>query len=238
MLVYPAVGLFLIVMGDTAIAGKPDDITESEMQLLPRYCADTMGFKYGDAYSNTSPRAAHWVALMGKDFWAMHHYCWAQINMGRSMRAGVSAQTRKGLWESARGDYMYVIKQAAQNFVMLPELYTRLGEVELLLAKPDRANLAFAKARILKPDYWPAYSKWADFLIKIGKRAEALKIVSLGLEQSPDAKVLLEQYRILGGKPTDLPKPIPKPQTTTDKDAQQIVADKAESPNGEGDAKQ
>lgn len=205
-------GLALMGLAGTAAANKPDDITEAEMKLLPAYCVDTMGFNYGDAYSNTSPRAGHWVALMGKTFWAMHHYCWAHINMSRSRRAGISPQLRQALWEGIRGDYGYVIKNATPDFIMLPEIYTRIGEVELLLGHPDKAGEAFGRARQLKPDYWPAYSHWAEFLMKIGRRPEAMKVVISGLENAPGAKVLLEQYRVLGGKKADLPKPVAKPQ--------------------------
>lgn len=206
--------LTLAFMGITnVIHAKPEGITEVEMKLLPRYCPDTMGFKYGDAYSNTSPRAGHWVSLMGKSFWTMHHYCWAQINMNRAQKAGLPAQTRRGLWESARGDYGFVINNSQPDFIMLPEIYTRLGEVELLLAHTDKANEAFTQARKLKPDYWPAYSHWVEFLIKVGRRAEAFKMVISGLEQSPGAKVLLEQFRALGGKPSEIPKQIEKPNS-------------------------
>ena len=89
-----ALGLSLMVITGMAVA-KPNDITETEMELLPRYCPDTMGFKYGDAYSNTSPRASYWVSLMGPSFWAMHHYCWALISINRSQRAGISVQVQK-----------------------------------------------------------------------------------------------------------------------------------------------
>jgi tetratricopeptide (TPR) repeat protein len=195
---------------------KPEGVTEAEMKLLPRYCPDTMGFNYGDAYSNTSPRAGHWVSLMGKSFWTMHHYCWAQINMNRAQKAGLPTQTRRGLWESARGDYGFVIANAQPDFIMLPEIYTRIGEVELFLAHQDKADEAFARARELKPDYWPAYSHWAEFLIKVGRRAEAMKMVISGLEQSPDAKVLREQFRVLGGKASDIPKPIEKPKAESE----------------------
>jgi len=209
-LLYLVLGLMLLATAGMASA-KPTNVTDAEMSLLPRYCPDTMGFKYGDAYSNTSPRASHWVALMGKGFWHMHHYCWAQINLSRSRRAGTPEQMRKALWESVRGDYLYVINNTAADFVMLPEIYSRLGEVELLLAQPKQANEAFAKSRQLKPDYWPAYSHWAEFLMKTGRRSEALKVVASGLAHSPDAKVLLELFRLLGGKPSDIPKPPEKP---------------------------
>lgn len=229
--------LSLMAMAGSASA-KPEDITEPEMKLIPRYCADTMGFKYGDAYYNTSPRAGHWISLMGKGFWAMHHYCWARINMNRAQKAGVPAQTRRALWESARGDYGYVVNNTAPDFIMLPEIYTRIGEVELLLAHPDKANLAFIHAREIKPDYWPAYSYWAEFLIAAGKRADALKIVAAGLEHAPESKVLLEQFRLLGGRKSDIPKPKEKPQETPDATAEPSASNTPRAPEAQaaGDA--
>lgn len=218
----------LAVPSPDAQAGKPEDITESEMKLIPEYCPDTMGFGYGDAYYNTSPRAAHWVALMGKGFWHMHHYCWARINMNRAQRAGVPMQTKIALWGSALGDYKYVINHVPRNFVMLPEVYTKLGEVELLLGQPNKAQEAFAIARKLRPDYWPAYSNWAEFLMNRGKRSEALKVVTAGLEYSPNAKVLLELFKLLGGKPSDIPPPRERPEGGMDTDSGREPPDKTE----------
>lgn len=202
-----ALSLLLLMPSLEAQASKPEDIEEWEMKLIPPYCPDTMGFGYGDAFSNTSPRAAHWVGLMGNGFWHMHHYCWARISMNRAQRAGVPMKTRKALWGSALTDYKYVTNRVPRNFVMLPEVYTRLGEVELLLGSPDRANESFGRARQLKPDYWPAYSRWAEFLMSNGKRPEALRVVVSGLEYAPNAKVLLELFNVLGGRPSDIPLP-------------------------------
>lgn len=202
----------ILVMPGISSANKPEDVTQAEMKLIPAYCADTMGFNYGGAYSDTSPRAGHWVSLMGKSFWHMHHYCWGQINLMRARKAGIPAQTRQSMLESVSGDYQYVIKNSPPDFIMLPEISTRVGDVELLLSHPEKANEAFSRARQLKPDYWPAYSHWAEYLISIGRRPEALKLITSGLEHSPNAKVLLDLYRTLGGKPAGIPNPVEKKQ--------------------------
>ncbi len=70
---FRAVARQLLIAGLIAGAGavqasKPKNIEESEMKLAPAYCRDTQGFGYGDAYSNTSPRAGHWIGLMGNSF--------------------------------------------------------------------------------------------------------------------------------------------------------------------------
>lgn len=223
----------LVVWAGVAHANKPKNIEESEMQLIPPYCPHTMGFKYGDAYSRTSPMAKHWVGRMGESFWHMHHYCWARINLNRAQKAGTPQQERKGLLEQVRNDYNYVIERAPGDFIMLPEVYTRLGEVELLLGNPNKAKAAFDRARAQKPDYWPAYSYWAEFLLKKGQRPEALKTTAIGLSYAPDSKVLRELFRVLGGKPSDIP-PRPAEKTTeppavTENETQRDAA--AETPN-------
>jgi len=168
-----------------ALANKPKNITKAEMALIPKYCPDTMGFGYGDAHFNTSPRAPHWVSMLGKDFWNLHHYCWALINLNRANRFGIAKQLRKGILEDVLNDYRYVLDRAASDFILAPEILTRVGEAELKLARPERADEAFSRARQIKPDYWPAYSHWIEYLIAKGRRAEAKSLAQEGLEYSP-----------------------------------------------------
>lgn len=203
--------------GSLALANKPKGITKAEMALIPSYCPDTMGFGYGDAHYNTSPRAPHWVSMLGKDFWHLHHYCWALINRQRATRYGLSKMQRKGLLEEVLSDYQYVLERAAPDFILLPEILTRTGEVELILYRPERANATFARARQLKPDYWPAYSHWIEYLIGKGRRGEAKELAQEGLEISPGSKTLQEQYRLLGGNPALIvPRPPPAPPETSE----------------------
>jgi hypothetical protein len=79
-----------------------------------------------------------------------------------------------------------------------------MGEAELRINNPIKANVAFARARALKPDYWPAYTGWIDFLIKVGKTTDAKTLAQRGLEYSPKATLLVEQYQRLGGKLSDI----------------------------------
>lgn len=179
--------------------------SDAEMALIPSYCKDTQGFGYGDQSSNTSPRAKHWVGLMGETFWHMHHYCTGLIKKNRALKAGVRPEDRKFMIKDSINEYEYVIKNNKQHdFILLPEIYTRIGEGYIAISNSVAAEKAFAQARQLKPDYWPAYSHWAEHLIQTGKRAEAKKIVKKGLENSPSAKILIEQYRQLGGKLSEI----------------------------------
>lgn len=189
-------------------------ITADEFRLLPRYCQDSQAVTEN---WNDRNKRQRWENSMGaKNFSHMHHYCWALNGVAYSRKSSLTQQERVQVLLEASNDYRYVINNCTPDFVLLPEVYTRLGEVELMRRLPDRANQAFRQARSLKPDYWPAYSRWAEYLMDHGQRTEALKIVREGLEHSPEARPLLELYRTLGGKPSDIPpKPIEHSQTDT-----------------------
>ncbi len=194
----------LAISATWAVANKPANVTDGEVALLPSYCPDTMGFKYGDATYNTSPRAAYWVSLMGPGFWAVHHYCWALANLRRAKGIPSRSPLRVGTLEGVRADYIYVFENTRPDFVLLPEIYTRMGEVELLLGNVGGALVAYAKARQLKPDYWPAYSEWAEFLIKANQKVAAKQLIESGLSFAPDSKALADLYRSLGGNPSTI----------------------------------
>lgn len=191
-----------MLLSTIALAGPPESITSEEMALIPRYCAYAQTF--GQGYQR-SPEGRQWASRFGGNtFHHIHHYCWGQINLQRALRASTSGQERRHLLGRVIADYEYVIRQAPQDFVLLPEILTRKGEAELLRSLPNDANKSFARARALKPDYWPAYSAWAEFLIRAGKKAEAKSIVKSGLEHSPDSRALRDLYRLLGGHLSDM----------------------------------
>jgi tetratricopeptide (TPR) repeat protein len=203
-------GMSLTVFSTAGLANKIEEssITKEEWALLPAYCPHTMAFK-----GYTPENRAKWEPLMGgwKNFSAMHHYCWALIRFHRAEQARVPMAQKRGLRSMALDDFLYVLINTDEHFVLLPELLTKIGRTQLLLDRPNDADQSFAKARSIKPDYWPAYSHWAEFLKRSGRRDDALSVVKTGLQQAPTAKTLHELYRALGGKPGDIPQPIAPP---------------------------
>lgn len=185
----------------SAHAQRPQNVTPAEMALLPAYCVDTQGFNYGDATWNTSPRASYWVARMGPTFWHQHHYCWALIKWRRALEPGLSQQLRNGRLGDAIGDLEYVVRNATPDFPLLPEVFYRIGEIQLLLDNQVAAKEALDNAVRLKPDYWPAYLLWADALAKVKLTREAASHLELGLRRSPHSPQLRNAYRALGGDP-------------------------------------
>ena len=194
-------GLLLASLAGASPAQSPKDVTDGELALLPPFCYDTIGMRYGDKNSNRSPRASHWESLMGQSFWAMHHYCWAKINQRRIFAPGTDPKYRIGLLGGVVGDLGYVITNSPPDFIMLPEIYSALGVVELLRKNPAAANGHFNTARKLKPSYPPPYQMWSEYLLSTGKKDEAKALLKAGLEHNSTAVSLQVMYKKLGGDP-------------------------------------
>ena len=213
----------------------PGKMTKAELALLPAYCPDTMGFAgYGDAANNTSPRAGHWLSLMGNGFWHMHHYCGAQVAIMRAEKHSTGAQARKALLESAVDDIDYAIrngtKDSGPKFVMLPEIYLKRAQTLARLRQYDEAVASFGDSIAAKPDYWPAYAALADMYKNLGSPEKALEVVEQGLKFAPSSKLLNTMLAELqksgvkrspkkpepsGDKDTaNAPEPAPKPDAT------------------------
>jgi tetratricopeptide (TPR) repeat protein len=192
------------------LPNQPNFFTWGELALLPEYCRDTQGVLY-QVHGNgqDSPRAPYWLSLMGTDFWHMHHYCYALAYMMRAEAAGVTPQQKKYLYLRAISDYNYVIKNALPSMALMPEVMYKVGELQLLMENPGAASDAFERARQLRPDYWPAYTRWADVLAGLKRHNDALALVREGLRHSPDAKELLARatkYEAAGGRAAPLVK--------------------------------
>ena len=193
------VGLACAAWATVCLAGKPEDITDAEMALLPPYCADANTFKYGDASNNPSPNAPKWIGMMGPGFWHIHHYCWALINLNRAQRASMPPSVQAFTRQDAIEDMYYVIHNTTSDFVILPELYTKIGEVYLQLKRPRNAETAYSKAWELRPDYWPPYVQWATYLAQAGQRERARQVAQEGLKHAPTSQTLQKMVDDLGG---------------------------------------
>lgn len=195
--------MFVSLVATGVHAAKPADWSEGEVALAGPYCIDTMGFKYGDSSHNTSPRAAHWVGLMGQGFWAMHHYCWAMVNMRRAQVTMMPASQRRYLIGSAIDDLNYVLKSTPPGFVMRPEVHLRIGDAQALLGVQAQAIVSYTAARNANPDYWPAYQRMAEVLLGLKQTEQARGMLREGLTRVPGSVVLQNLYKRVGGDPAE-----------------------------------
>ena len=186
----------LVLVASAAPRNTPNNFTWGELALLPEYCRDTQGTVWGGPGGEQSPAAPKWLALMGDDFWHMHHYCYGLRDMLQADRA-ISDQAKRHLYGDAVNQYRYVITNARESMVLMPEVYYRLGEALIKQGDTASANEALEAARRLKPDYWPAYLLWVDQLIAARQITKAKELTARGLTFAPDSKLLQQRMREL-----------------------------------------
>ena len=218
------------VASSACAGGLPIGSTPGEVSLLPAYCMDTSSFGYGVESFNPSPRAGHWVGLMGKSFWHMHHYCYGLIKARRATFPGASPSHRKFMLENAINEFDYVITNSPADFIMLPEVFRMRGDVQLKLGRLADANDSYAVARRLKPDYAPAYINWADELVRTGLKKNALALLEDGLRAARESKDLRTGYAKLGGNVEAFIKALPAASVSAEAASAPALAAASERP--------
>lgn len=161
------------------------DFTAGELALLPPYCEVTQG---RPGYEGE--RGNHWRSLMGDDFRHMHHYCRGLNDIYVSKWPGLSARDRRFVLERAAREFQYIVRNSRPTMVLMPEVYVSLMDVQLKLGNVSAAYGAYERAKQLKPDYWPAYAKWADELVRVKQFGSAKQVLEEGLVQAPGSAEL------------------------------------------------
>jgi hypothetical protein len=184
-------------------AGRPP-YTQTDWALLPEWCIQTQDGESGDSgwtsrsgSRNPMPRSERLAALFGEDFFHMHHFCRGLYAERRQLRADLSDRERRAAIVTAIDEYRYLIRNCAETMPLMPEVYFRLGEMHLRIEERPQASEAFASARRIKPDYWPAYTRWADELISLRLLHQAEALVDQGLSYSPAQTQLIERKQRL-----------------------------------------
>lgn len=172
-----------------------ENINEAEYLLLPEYCRaqGNVSEKYYKKYYRDDV-TRKWQSALGDNYNHYHHFCWGIVSISRAYRLP-SQGGRGGMAKLAIDDIGYMLEHATPDFILLPEVYTKLGEALLLARDERRAEAAFRKAWEIKPDYWRAYVWWGQHLLNAGKPGEALTIAEAGLKNAPDVRALQELAR-------------------------------------------
>jgi tetratricopeptide (TPR) repeat protein len=177
----------------------PSGFTVGELALLPDYCKDVQGVYYGD-HTNPSPRASYWLGVIGPDLWHMHHYCRALVMERRAAQPGLSPGAKGEALLRALGDYEYLLTVGLPNDPLLPEILLRHGELLVQMGNLPEAERIWQRARELKPDYWPAYTRWIDVLIGLKLYERAATLTAAGIQNAPNNPELLERATTLEKK--------------------------------------
>ena len=154
--------------------------TAGELALLPEICKDIQGMP-----SYNGPRGDYWRSVAGNVLEHAHHYCRGMRDLLFLRTLQLKPEHRRLLWDRAAGEMMYMIKNVPPNNPMQPEFWLHYGFAKMNFGDLGEAQRAFEQSRTLKPDYWPAYTYWADFLISNKRFDEARAVIELGLKQLP-----------------------------------------------------
>ena len=123
----------------------------------------------------------------------MHHYCWGLMASNKATLFSVSRQERRFLLGESIQQFNYVLRNAPQNFVLLPEILTRKGENLIRLGQNPQGIAELRRAIDIKPDYWPPYAYLSDHYKKAGDIATAREWLEKGLSAAPDTKALQQR---------------------------------------------
>lgn len=209
-----------------AVANAPENVTPGEVARLPEFCPDTFSFTRQWAKEAPTPRQAYWQSLVGTTFWAMHHYCWGLIAAHRSMAAGVTPAQKEHLLHTAIRDLQYVVNEAPPNWILLPELHTRIGDFFEQRGRYVEAMENQQRSMSLKPDYWPPYVALIRMHVKWGKRQQSEQVLIDGLTRMPGQPQIMAAAKRAGI-------PIPAKLATIPRDpSAAATADPASMPAG------
>jgi tetratricopeptide (TPR) repeat protein len=203
-------GAAAVLLGSclSVAANTPQNISAAEISKLPPYCPAAQTFSTGGFPEGPLPQQRPWVAKMGRAFWAIHHYCWALVSARRATAPGVKDHDRQFLYGAAIADIHFVLNHAQPGFVLLPELYLRMGDYHLAVARYGEALEWYERARVEKADYWPPYVRAAELLGgALNRRADAIKLLQEGAQRMPAEKRFAEALKKLGASPAAMAAP-------------------------------
>src|SRR6218665_535223 len=178
-----------------AHSGSNPSASDGDLALLPPYCQDANW----DGRVMDTERRAVWRARLGQSFQGLHHYCWGLIKLRRAMVIAEKDQ-RSFTLKSAVGEFQYAIANSSADFLLLPEMFYRMGETHLADNNLNEALRSFEASRARRADYWPSYLKAAEALDQVKLRGRALDLLREGLSYSPSQPAMLERYKAWGGK--------------------------------------
>jgi hypothetical protein len=168
-----------------------------EVAMLPRYCIHTQHFRDKVPGGNNAEEVKRWYSVMGDTFHHMHHYCFGVMSFNRATILARDAPTRRHYLGNAILEFDYVLREAPQSFILLPEILTKKGEVLVRQGRGAVAVEQFERAAELKPDYWPPYAHLSDYYKESGDRIKARELLQKGLSFAPDARGLRRRLEAL-----------------------------------------
>lgn len=160
-----------------------------ELPLLPSYCTCKLRsddprwrrkcYKWQDKFRAYGAR--------GRDVVHIHHYC-SGLLMLRRVQRGVGE--RSALLKKAERQFNYMITHSSPKFILMPEIYSKMGMTQIMLEQSIKAMEYFKRAISLKNNYVPAYLQLIDLYVRSQNINGAISTAKMGLKYSPNSKQL------------------------------------------------
>jgi tetratricopeptide (TPR) repeat protein len=178
----------------SGIAAADQVENQMELALLPAFCRGTQQIR---AISHDPKPIEEYLAIYGKPYYHLHHYCWA---LNSENKAGHISDRlfRESKLTYALSDIQYSLDRSEPGFVFLPEMYNSQARILFTLHRDPEAVAALNKAIAAKPDYVPAYLRLSDYFVDKGNKAEAIKILEQGIDNTEKANALIKRLAKLG----------------------------------------
>ena len=181
----------MLMLRPSAVSAQDgQSYTQDELRALPRVCL-AQRYIHRRLRFPIVPEAERkqWAAKLGASYNHYHHYCVGLIFM---RRAAADASASDYNYRSAASNFQYVIRNASNQFVLLPEVYLRKGSALRFLGKHGAAATEFLNAIRLKSNYTPAYAALVELHVDLGDLESARDVLETGLRHAPDSKILAQ----------------------------------------------
>lgn len=183
--------IWLLAMSTVMAQGiKPERPSDTEVGLLPPFCKT----KFDNGLNRSHPDVRRWMNILGPEYEHIHHYC---FGLNFYYRAGVGDNNKDYYLRRAMDNYNYLIEHSRPDFILLPEVYVKRGQVYRSMGDTARAIQDFRKARDMKPDYLKPYAVIGDTYLQMGEKEKAREAWEQGLKVSPQSKALGRRIKSL-----------------------------------------
>lgn len=190
LLVYLALGVLSVALSVTvsfnAVAAAGDltsPPTKDEIRYLPEYCK--VKFEFG--YDQKNPNVKRWMGILGANYGDIHHYCKGMVLISR---ADQNPKAYSWLLQRAIGNFDYIIAAAKPEFILLPEVLVKRGEVNERLGQEAEAIKDYYTAIKANKAYSSPYVRLSRLFMKSDDKDKAREILEEGLRNAPTSKLL------------------------------------------------
>lgn len=192
--------LMILVFGliagiTTAYAVEDLRPTAQEMRMLPQVC-------HLKLRGNNREQG---MAIYGKQFGNVHHYCFALNWMNRYYRRVATPEAGRTL-SAAILEFNYMVEHLDENGPLAGEIMMNRGIALMRADREPEALKDLNKALEYNPKLLKAYRELARYYGKHDMNDRALEILEAGMKQVPDSRSLKRLYKRYGGNPDALSK--------------------------------